>query len=301
MKGVKVLSDKEKTVNKKSALISYLTNNEFAGLDRNTNSNTKQKLKESVKNEENTKEINGISLAESFKSSIKSSNKEKIDWLINQNIKKENTIAELNKEEIEFLIDLLLEKLNNQKSKLNALAWLEEILKCAYRYINNNKLDEIKSALKPHTLNYEVVLEAISKFEILEEICNKFQQKTKKSNDVENKKSSKAKENGNTYINKKHKVNLIYNESDSEEESRIKKKESIINKNKIENKKKKNDMLSKLKSKSAKNQVEDLEDDDEEDYDNDDSIYDDTELMDIEGDNEQEEDEDDEFMEEDDE
>lgn len=270
----------------------------------NQNSNSIENFDDS--GEENTQkndlfeEAKGISLAESLKSAINSSNKEKIDWILSQKIRIENTVSDLSSFEVEYLIDILIQKLLNQKTKLIALTWLEEILKTCNHLISSNKLIELKSCLKTHSSNYSIVLETLSKFQILEEIRKRYYRKLEEDDDL-NQVKGKQDYGNRTKKEQKPKINLIYNEMDSEDEKKQIHKENVLKsiqkKEKESKANKKKEMNNKTQGKLKGKLNNDLDEENEIDDDDDDSaLYEDDE---IKGDEEIEENSEDKDFEED--
>lgn len=276
MSKVKILNSKDINTNKKSELSKHLMNSEYLDIPYDTNNINSNNKNSTDKKKSTDKKLNGneniekigMSLTESLRSSIKSTNKDKLDWIITQNITIENSIKSLNANEIEYLIDFLTDKLLNQKTKPFALIWLEEILKTCNKIISIKKLSDIKIAIKSHTLNYNIIMETLSRFQILEEIKNK-------NSDKANKQSA----NNNAV---KLKPSLIYNESDSENENELKKKEEASKKKIKEKVKDKKDKFKvKMNSKKKLNKMDISDDDEDKELDEsiNDSIYDDDDIM----------------------
>jgi hypothetical protein len=253
----KVLSDQEININKKqnNKLISYLNNSTF---NKKISLNKKQK----TFIENNQKE--SINLTDSLKSAINSSNKEKIEWIINQKIVISENISNLNPQEIDYLIDFLIEKLSSQKSKSVALSWLEEILKSCFNIISQEKIHVLKASLQPHILNFSLIMETLSRINILKDIKNKIDKKYEKSEVKDFKMTSQNKHKNNPeMVDNKHKISVIYNEVDSDEEAEKKYQEKLKNKFLDKNKKKVNGNSKK----NNKMEIDEEEEDDDDLYD----------------------------------
>jgi len=253
----KVLSDQDININKKqnNKLMSYLNNSTF-------NKKISQNKKSKNLKENNQKE--SINLTDSLKSAINSSNKEKIEWIINQKIVISENITNLNSQEIDYLIDFLIEKLSSQKTKSIALCWLEEIIKTCFNIISQEKIHILKASLQPHILNFSLIMETLSRIKILEEIKNKIDKKHDKTENKETlmKSSQNKNKNNPEMVNNKHKISVIYNEADSDEEAEKKYQEKLKNKFLEKNKKKINGKSEKNKNKMDIDEEEDEDDDD---------------------------------------
>jgi len=205
--------------------INYLDESKYKSIKTNKSKKT-----------EDEKTTSSISLSQSLKSALKSSNTEKLDWIISQNLKIDSTINSLTSDEIEIFTDFLLEKFSNQKTKLQAITWIEEIFKSGYSKISRDKLMDVKSVIQPHIMNYNIISETVTRFKFLEEIRSKVNQTEKSFEKSTKTKSLKNKETGKNET-QKYKVNLIFNESDSEDEKTNKRLKQIKQKNQKELKK----------------------------------------------------------------
>ena len=250
--------------------INYLDESKYKSIKTNKSKKT-----------EDEKTTSSISLSQSLKSALKSSNTEKLDWIISQNLKIDSTINSLTSDEIEIFTDFLLEKFSNQKTKLQAITWIEEIFKSGYSKISRDKLMDVKSVIQPHIMNYNIISETVTRFKFLEEIRSKVNQTEKSFEKSTKTKSLKNKETGKNET-QKYKVNLIFNESDSEDEKTNKRLKQIKQKNQKELQKK------------IKNQEDEVNDEIEVEEDED-NEYDDVNFVDDE-ENEDEEEEGKEMM-----
>lgn len=217
--------------------------------------------KENIK-ESTPKKQNKFDLVNTLKSSLNSITKDDMEWILNQEIEIDNTIKMLSSEEISSLIDYLKTGLDSFRLKNRCLDWLESIVKMAANKISDKKLQELKCIIKPITLNHDLLLETISIFELIKDMSN--------INDIIEDKENYGK--SNHYVDtkyNKHKIAVVYNESDSEEEMVNKEKANILKK--IEEKKK--EKMSLLKQKT-KNKLIDSKEEDYLEEDDDDNSYD---------------------------
>lgn len=227
-------------------LIDYLNTNEYSVLNNNNQ-------KDDFKNDDKS-----ILLSDSLISSLRSSNKEKLSWIITQKVDIAKTLQALKeKEDIIFLIDFLLEKLLLQKAKLDSLFWLEQMITNIPNKIPSEKISDIKIVLEQHSYNYNLIADCIARYDYLKTIKPASLKETKIKNNKE-------------YVDNKHKIGLVYNETDSENEEYQKQKEKVsqkIKKNaaqKILSKKQKQEKEEdSLSEESNENHYMDVEDDDD--------------------------------------
>lgn len=231
-------------INKKNKVAKESNNKKSNGINTvdDLDFNSKfSKINNDSKKENTIKKQAKFDLVSSLKSSLNSVTKDDMEWILNQEIEIDNTVKSLSSDEISLLIDYLKVGLDSFKIKGRCLDWFESILKVAPNKLSDKKLQELKCIIKPITLNHELLLETLSIFELIKDMSNIEELLDDKENFGKS----------DFYADKKHskhKISVVYNESDSEEEIINKEKANILKK--IEEKKKEKINLLKQKTKN---------------------------------------------------
>lgn len=255
----RVLNDAEvHTYGKQNYMLKkeLLEDNEFLELTNNlVDQNTKLNQLKDLKLANNVLS-NNITLLDTLNNALINNDNDKFDWLISQKINIEETVKQLNNEQINSFINKCVERFySSNNSQYNILLWLELIFK---HFLSSMPIDQIKqleSLLLAKTMNYNVLLEAQSKMEILDNIKSIAKEHSNnKGIDTNNKENHQLK------------PMLVYYESEDEEE----KNNTIKYKHLLDNNKKKSN-LKKKKVESVESNI----DIDEENFDDENDAFED--------------------------